>query len=150
MKYGLMTTPLSSRHLTKLSQGYDVHAADIEAGAAMQTLQCRLYVLDVRSPDSIAAFAEQLAGKPVNILLNVAGVMVPTEQDALETVNAAALTKIFETNTFGPLLLTQSLLPNLLMEPGSAIGIVSSRVGSIGDNSSGGTYAYRASTYSNG
>ena len=71
--------------------------------------------------------------------------MVPVQQDALDTVNIDALQKIFAVNTFGPMLLTQALLPNLVAKPGSAVGIVSSRVGSIGDNSTGGTYAYRAS-----
>lgn len=126
-------------------QGYEVHAADYEAGTALQSLQCRLHVLDVRSPESIQAFAAQLAGKPIDVLLNVAGVMVPHDQDTLETVNPTTLNKIFETNAFGPLLLTQALLPNLIAMPGSVVGIVSSRVGSMGDNSSGGIYAYRAS-----
>ncbi len=71
--------------------------------------------------------------------------MAPREQDALETVNINVLEKIFAVNTYGPLLLTQALLPNLLATSGSRVGIVSSRVGSIGDNSTGGTYAYRAS-----
>ena len=71
--------------------------------------------------------------------------MAPAPRDQLENVNAEILTRVFEVNTFGPLLLTQALLPNLLKNPGSQIGIVSSRVGSIGDNSSGGSYAYRAS-----
>lgn len=80
------------------------------------------------------------------MLLNVAGVMVPEEQDSLTTVNRENLTRIFETNTFGPLLLTQALLPNLIGGgDGARVGIVSSRVGSMGDNSTGGSYAYRAS-----
>ena len=71
--------------------------------------------------------------------------MVPPEQDRLDTVTPQILTRIFETNTFGPLLLTQALLPNLLAADNARVGIVGSRVGSIGDNSTGGIYAYRAS-----
>jgi hypothetical protein len=33
-----------------MTQGYEVHAADVEAGAALQSLQCRLHVLDVGRP----------------------------------------------------------------------------------------------------
>lgn len=114
-------------------------------GEKLQTLQCRLHRLDVRSPESISGFAAQLAGKPIDVLLNVAGVMAAKETDTLPLVNKDILTKTFETNTFGPLLLTQALLENLLAAENAKIGIVSSRVGSIGDNSTGGSYAYRAS-----
>ena len=73
--------------------------------------------------------------------------MAPYELDSLETTNKGILTTTFETNTFGPLLVTQALLPNLLASQAQPprVGIVSSRVGSIQDNSSGGSYAYRAS-----
>lgn len=53
--------------------------------------------------------------------------------------------KTFAVNTFGPFFLSQALLPNLQAAKNAKIGIVSSRVGSIGDNSSGGHYAYRSS-----
>lgn len=43
------------------------------------------------------------------------------------------------------MLLTQALLPNLLQSKTPKVGMMSSRVGSIGDNSSGGSYAYRSS-----
>jgi NAD(P)-dependent dehydrogenase (short-subunit alcohol dehydrogenase family) len=73
------------------------------------------------------------------------GVMEPPESDTLETVNIAKLQKTFAVNTFGPLLLTQSLLPNLSASHHPRIAVVSSRVGSMGDNSSGGAYSYRSS-----
>lgn len=71
--------------------------------------------------------------------------MAPHDQDSLTTTNKDVLTKTFETNTFGPLLLTQGVLHLLLQSQSPRIGIVSSRVGSIADNSTGGSYAYRAS-----
>lgn len=53
-----------------------MHAADVTIGDKLQELQGRLHVLDVRSPESISAFAAQLEGKRIDVLLNVAGVMV--------------------------------------------------------------------------
>ena len=71
--------------------------------------------------------------------------------DTLRTVNLESLQSTFAVNTFGPLLLTQALLDNVVLPSASAsteprhIAVVSSRVGSMADNSSGGNYAYRAS-----
>lgn len=129
-------------------QGYEVYATDYVVGDKLDSLSgksCQTAELNVRSFESISGFASKLNGKPVDLILNVAGVMATHEDDALETVSQETLTTLFETNTFGPLLVTQSLLPNLLKSKKPRIGIVSSRVGSIGDNSSGGLYSYRAS-----
>ncbi len=49
----------------------------------------------------------------------------------------------YQVNTLGPLRVVEALLDNL--SAGSKVAIVTSRVGSIGDNSSGGNYGYRAS-----
>lgn len=65
--------------------------------------------------------------------------------DSLGTLTKDSLMRVFAVNTFGPLLLTQALLPNILKSSNSRLGFVSSRVGSIADNSSGGNYAYRSS-----
>lgn len=71
--------------------------------------------------------------------------MAPHGKDSLETVNYDALHKTFTVNTYGPILLTQALLPNLFASSHPRIAVMSSRMGSISDNSSGGSYSYRAS-----
>lgn len=67
------------------------------------------------------------------------------KHDSLSTLDLVSLQRVFSVNTFGPLLLTQALLPNILASSSPRLGFVSSRVGSIADNSSGGNYAYRSS-----
>jgi NAD(P)-dependent dehydrogenase (short-subunit alcohol dehydrogenase family) len=73
--------------------------------------------------------------------------MARPETDKLDTVTLQTLQQTFAVNTFGPLLFTQALLPNILSSAAKPphIAVMSSRVGSIADNSSGGSYAYRAS-----
>ncbi|ETS79047.1 hypothetical protein PFICI_08900 [Pestalotiopsis fici W106-1] len=130
-----------------IKEGYDVHAVDVNNGTKLQSLSCQTSQLDVSSPESIAAFAASFGDeRPLDLLLNVAGIMAPHEADALETVDMETLHRVFAVNTFGPLLLTQALLPALLRSSGPPkVGVVSSRVGSIADNSTGGLYAYRGS-----
>ena len=65
--------------------------------------------------------------------------MAPHESDSLTTTKSSTLQETFTTNAF------TSLVPYLLLSPTPRIGLMSSRVGSISDNSTGGSYAYRAS-----
>ena len=67
------------------------------------------------------------------------------DKDALTTTTLDLFQKMFAVNTYGPMFLIQALLPNIEKSADPKIGIMTSRVGSIGDNSSGGMYAYRAS-----
>lgn len=108
--------------------------------------QCRIAQLDVTDPNSIAAVKKFIGDDPIDMLLNVAGIMIDPKSDALDTVNLSVIEKSFAINTYGPLLLSQALLPNVLAAPAPRrLAVVSSRVGSIADNTSGGYYAYRAS-----
>lgn len=126
-------------------EGYEVHALDMTVGEKMKSLGCHTHQCDLTSEGSIQAFAKSFKGKQMDLLLNIAGIMAPHEQDSLANTTHNILLRTFSTNTFGPLLLTQALLPSLLLSPHPRIGLISSRVGSIADNSSGGSYAYRAS-----
>ncbi|EXJ83427.1 hypothetical protein A1O1_07050 [Capronia coronata CBS 617.96] len=129
-------------------EGYTVYAADRDQGDGLTSLEAKgahTAVLDVTSPESIQKFKASLGDTPIDLLLNIAGVASAAEDDSLRTTNPDILQRTFAVNTFGPLLLTQALLPNILKASHPKIGIVSSRVGSVGDNSTGGHYAYRSS-----
>lgn len=125
-----------------------MYAGDVKVGEGLKVLasaKAEVGELDVTSPDSITQFKSQVGDEPVDLLLNIAGIAFPAEQDSLEKVNLQVLEKIFAVNAYGPLLVTQAFLPSVLKSNNPKIGILTSRVGSVGDNSSGGMYAYRTS-----
>jgi len=96
--------------------------------------------IDVSDGTSIKALATELDGEAIDILINNAGILRRDEFGALDYDDMITQYKV---NTLGPLRVTEALRDNL--GEGSKVAIVSSRVGSIGDNSSGNYYGYRAS-----
>ncbi|KAI4125793.1 MAG: hypothetical protein LQ338_004073 [Usnochroma carphineum] len=130
-----------------ISENYTVLALDIVVGQELKDLQCQSFKCDLASSDSIAQFSSHFdsLNEPLDILLNIAGIMASKTDDALGSVSSSTLLSTFQTNTFGPLLLTQALLPSILKAKAPKIAFMSSRVGSIADNTSGGAYSYRAS-----
>lgn len=99
--------------------------------------------VDVTDPQSVNDLAGRLEGMPIDVLINNAGIL---QRQTLGEIDAKAVDSMllqYRTNAIGPLLVTQALLSNL--DKGSKVGIVSSRVGSVEDNGSGGMYGYRMS-----
>jgi len=76
----------------------------------------------------------------IDILINNAGLF---QNETLESMNYDQLRQQFEVNTLAPLKVTHALLPHL--KSGSKIANITSRMGSIEDNTSGAYYGYRAS-----
>ncbi|KAI5361847.1 Putative short-chain dehydrogenase/reductase SDR, NAD(P)-binding domain superfamily [Septoria linicola] len=131
-------------------EGYHIYALDVVVGDKLKALEgtnIHISEADVTNPDSIARFRKTIGDTPIDVLLNVAGEFMPDPtSDTLETVSLSTIQKSFAINACGPLLLTQALLSNILSAPvPRRVAVVSSRIGSIADNSSGGMYAYRAS-----
>lgn len=96
--------------------------------------------VDVTSDESVAGLAERLGKLPIDILVNNAGVLA---EDSLENLDFDAIRRQLEVNSLGPLRVTRALLHNLI--PGSKVAIITSRMGSLTDNTSGGSYGYRMS-----
>ena len=96
--------------------------------------------IDVGNGAAVATLRNKLEGEPIDILVNNAGILMG---DAFGEIDYDDMTEQFRVNTLGPLRVTEALAGNL--HKGSKVAIVSSRVGSIEDNSSGGHYGYRAS-----
>jgi NAD(P)-dependent dehydrogenase (short-subunit alcohol dehydrogenase family) len=96
--------------------------------------------VDVTDDASIVALADALEGLQIDILLNNAGILT---RETLNDLDFDRIRKQFEVNTLGPLRVIHALGDNLVT--GSRVGIITSRVGSIEDNGSGGIYGYRIS-----
>lgn len=96
--------------------------------------------VDVTSDESVRALADSLGGERIDVLVNNAGLLERTD---LRDLDFDSVRRQFEVNSLGPLRVTRALLPNL--GEGSKVAIITSRMGSIDDNTSGGSYGYRMS-----
>ena len=95
---------------------------------------------DITSPEAVSKLASNLKGSTIDVLINNAGIL---KRNTLENLDFDSIRQQFEVNALGPLRVTQALLPHL--QSGSKIAIITSRMGSIGDNTSGSSYGYRMS-----
>ncbi|MFO0076716.1 MAG: SDR family oxidoreductase [Cyanobacteriota bacterium] len=96
--------------------------------------------IELTAEASIHDLVARLEGLPLDGLILNAGIL---EGDSLATFDADSVRRQFEVNALAPLLLCRALLPNLAS--GSRVALITSRMGSIDDNGSGGYYGYRMS-----
>ncbi len=99
--------------------------------------------VDVSDPANLESLASQLSGRRIDWLINNAGIAGGISLNEMDPQGIADAKRMFEVNSLGPLLTTHALLGCL--GEGSKVGIITSRMGSIEDNDSGGSYAYRMS-----
>ncbi len=113
---------------SRTSPALDAIGARVEAG------------VDVADGASVADLARRLDGLALDLLINNAGIL---QRTALGSIDYDSVLRQFAVNAIGPLRVTEALRP--LLGEGSKVGIVTSRMGSIEDNTSGGAYGYRMS-----
>ncbi|MDX1589153.1 MAG: SDR family oxidoreductase [Oleiphilaceae bacterium] len=94
--------------------------------------------VDVTDEAVVNRLPEDMNGETVDILFNNAGLLT---DESLDTLDLDRIRHQFEVNALGPLKVTQALRP--LLREGSKVALMTSRMGSIADNDSGGRYGYR-------
>ena len=96
--------------------------------------------VDVTTDAGIDKLKSGLAGKRISLLINNAGLL---QDEQLGSIDFDSIRTQMEINAYAPLRVAEALAP--LMGQGSKIANITSRMGSIADNDSGGRYGYRAS-----
>jgi NAD(P)-dependent dehydrogenase (short-subunit alcohol dehydrogenase family) len=97
--------------------------------------------VDVSTDEGVVRLKEAVGTRRVGLLINNAGILV--WGDTFGNLDVQGMRKQFEVNALGPLRCTTALRENF--DRGSKVALITSRMGSIEDNSSGGAYGYRAS-----
>ena len=121
------------------AKGWDVIATVRERSDELDRLGAEVRSLDLSELDAVAAMR---AGRPLDLLIANAGTYGPRE--ARDAESAGEWLDTFAVNTVAPYLLAQALLPEVRAAEGKLI-VVSTRMASLADNSSGGFLAYRSS-----
>jgi NAD(P)-dependent dehydrogenase (short-subunit alcohol dehydrogenase family) len=113
------------------SEALEATGAQIEAG------------IDVTDAQAVATLPQRLGTTRIDTLVLNAGILSREALGQIDEAGFEAMRRQFEVNAIGPLRVAQALLDQLAV--GAKIGIVTSRMGSMADNGSGGRYGYRAS-----
>ncbi|WP_345868831.1 SDR family oxidoreductase [Shewanella algae] len=133
-----------------LAAGWDVLACCRDPEKADELLDLvnefqglEVFALDVTDYEAVAELAAELEGRGLDLLLNNAGYYGPKGL-LLGQLPVDEWRIVFEVNSIAPCKLAEAFLPHLIQAKG-IIANISSKVGSMADNQSGGGYLYRSS-----
>lgn len=99
--------------------------------------------LDVTVPEQFAALGARVAGAPIDLLVSNAGVGLDTLP--LGSLDYAHVQRMLEVNLVGALRLVETFADHVAASTLRRVVLVTSRMGSIASNLTGGHYGYRAS-----
>lgn len=123
------------------AKGHDVVATCRKGSEELSAVGVRVIEgVEVTSDESIAGLREQLGELQIDELIINAGILRRTALDGMDFAKVEAQLQV---NAIGPLRVAAALRG--LIPAGGKIGILTSRMGSIADNDSGGAYGYRMS-----
>ena len=129
--------------MTKIykEQGHNVYALCRNSSSELDNLSVHVITgIDVATEQGIKKMKKSLSGIGIDVLICNAGIL---RDESLSDLNLETIRQQFEVNAIAPLVVVDSLQCNL--NPDSKIAMITSRMGSIADNDSGGRYGYRMS-----
>jgi NAD(P)-dependent dehydrogenase (short-subunit alcohol dehydrogenase family) len=134
------------------AEGWQVYAAcrNLKSASELHRLadarghSLQILALDVTKPASIKAAAAKLDGRAIDLLLNNAGVG-GTRGETIGNIDYEAWAKVLDVNTMGPLRVSEAFVDHVARSGRKLIVTLTSGMGSIADNTSGGSFAYRTS-----
>jgi NAD(P)-dependent dehydrogenase (short-subunit alcohol dehydrogenase family) len=104
----------------------------------------RVFAIDVTDAASVKAAAAGLSNQALDLLINNAGVGGP-RGERLGNLDYAAWAGVLDANTLGPMRVVEAFVDHVAGGRDKRIVTITSGMGSIADNTSGGSYAYRSS-----
>ena len=135
-----------------LADGWHVYAACRDPASASELRRLaedsddklRILAMDVTDPASIRAAATELDGQAIDILLNNSGIIGPRGQ-TIGNIDYQAWAEVLAVNTMGPMRVSEAFVEHVASSDGKLIVTLTSGMGSIADNTSGGSIVYRSS-----
>lgn len=124
-----------------LQRGDTVYAVCRQLTAELKKTRAKIIEnIDVSVAADIKTLQQKMEGIGIDLLINNAGIF---KEETLAAMDFDVVQEQLHVNAIAPLRVTHALLSNL--HKGSRIGLITSRMGSIADNGSGGYYGYRMS-----
>lgn len=121
--------------------------SDENCGEVIEFSRSTWPAINFDNENSIKNAAESIEGE-VNLIIDATGFLsdeIIKPEKSIKSLDAQNMAKLFELNAIGPALLMKHFTPLMPRNARSIFATLSARVGSIGDNSLGGWYSYRAS-----
>ena len=124
-----------------LQHGFNVYSVCRQPSKELESLGVNVIAgIDVSNASDVSKLADALSGVSIDLLINNAGIL---KNEVLGQIDFDSIQAQIEVNAYGPLRVTEALRNNFKRD--AKIAMITSRMGSIADNSSGGRYGYRMS-----
>jgi NAD(P)-dependent dehydrogenase (short-subunit alcohol dehydrogenase family) len=119
-------------------------ASELQRLADASDDKLQILALDVTDPASVKSAAAELDGQAIDLLLNNAGIGGPRGQ-TIGNIDYEAWMKVLDVNTMGPMRVSEAFVDHVAKSERKLIVTLTSGMGSLADNTSGGSIAYRSS-----